>query len=493
MDIYDEILGRTTRLEAPSFLGPDPHTFGELMQAAERVAAALKRAGAHPGDRVELCFDVGFAFTVSLLAVVAAETTGILLAPSSTAAECERLRMLSTPRFTLLPATRTMPHEPFRVPTAIGQTGIGLITHIVESEPCEPGDAMLIYTSGTSATPKGVILTRQNFDTNIRGVNIYLQLSPEDRSPVFTPTAYAYAVSQALTHALAGAAVYPIPEGMSHPHTVLRVIAQARLTGLAANPTVFKAMLEAQAVSPHDLSSLRFVMSAGQFLEWELVERLEAACPTAQVINTYGCTENSPRIAYLPLKRGAPRGDTSYVPVGYPVEGTTIRIIDEAGETVPAGEIGEVAVGGGARMRGYWKHPEATRARVVNGEFRTGDWGRRDEQGRLHLVGRDSNIIHVGHHKVSPEEIEAVLLEHPAIKDAGVFGAPDALREEVVVAKIVIDEGGSLTVDEVIRYCLDRLSRFKVPRRISFVASLPQTRYGKLDRSRLRSEVMQPA
>ena len=266
MDIYDEILGRTTRLQAWCTLGRHPRTYGELLQVAERVAAALQRAGARPGDRVELYFDVGFLFTASLLAVVAAGTTGVLLYPQWTAAECGRVRMLSTPRWTLLPANWTMPHEPLRLPGPIGETGIGLIAHSLEGEPCEAGDAMLIYTSGSSATPKGVILTRRNFDTNIRGVNAYLQLTAEDRSAVFTPTAYAYAVSQALTHALAAAAVYPIPEGMSHPQTVVRAIEEARLTGLAANPTIFKAMLAALAVSPSDLSSLRFVMSAGQFL-----------------------------------------------------------------------------------------------------------------------------------------------------------------------------------------------------------------------------------
>jgi acyl-coenzyme A synthetase/AMP-(fatty) acid ligase len=434
---------------------------------------------------------VGFLFAAALLGTAAARVVGVLYAPQWTAQECARVHNLSTPRFSLLPAERTMPNDPERTPVAIGDTEIGLITHPNEAEPCEPDDAMLIYTSGTSAIPKGVVLTRKNFDANIRGINEYLALTAEDRSPVFTPTAYAYAVSQALTHALAGAAVYPIPEGMVQPQSVTRAIESDRLTGLAANPTVFKAILSSQTMVRHDLSSLRFVMSAGQFLEWDLVAQLEAACPNAQIINTYGCTENSPRIAYLPLARGT-REPGAYVPVGYPVRGTTIRILDELDRPLPAGQVGGVVIGGRARMRGYWQNDRANQERLVDGEFRTGDHGMIDVQGRLHLVGRESNVIHVSHNKVSPEEVEAVLLSHPAVKQAAVFGEPDALREEIVAAKVVLSAEQMVTADELVRYCMERLSRLKIPRKIYLVSTLPHTMYGKIDRSRLRETELQP-
>ena len=224
MDLYDEILGRTARLEAPYILGPEPRTYAELVAAAEQVAAALRRTGIRQGERVELCFDVGFLFAAVLLGVVAADGVGVLVSPHWTPHECDRVRKLSTPRFSLLPAGRTMPNDSFTRPAPIRRTGIGLLAHPIESQPCEPGDAMLIYTSGSSATPKGAVLTRRNLDTNVRGINTYLELCPEDRSAVFTPTAYAYAVSQALTHALATAAVYPVPDGMVRPQRVTQAI-----------------------------------------------------------------------------------------------------------------------------------------------------------------------------------------------------------------------------------------------------------------------------
>lgn len=488
MDIYDEILGSTSRLDAQCTLGPVSYTYGDLIEASVQVARTLRQSGLRQGDRVELCFDVGFMFGAALLAMAAADAVGVLFSPQWTSQECHRVRNLSTPRFSLLPVGRTMANDPSTKPTPISETGIGLIVHPGEPAPCDPGDVMLIYTSGTSATPKGVVLTRKNLDTNIRGINEYLELSPEDRSPVFTPTAYAFAVSQALTHALAGAAVYPVPDGMSRPQAVTQAIAEDRLTGITGNPTGFKMLLTALSVAPRDLSSIRFVHLGGQFLEWDLVERLEAAFPNAQVINIYGCTENSPRIAFLSLPRGAPRGDTVYVPMGYPVKGTTFRITGEAGQTLPNGQVGEVTLAGGALMRGYWQNPAANEARLVNREFHTGDLGQIDEQGRLHLVGRESNIIRVGQNKVSPEEVEAVLMTHPDVEDAGVFGEPDELREEVVFAKVVLSQGRNADAGELIRYCLQRLSRFKVPRSIHFVPSLPRTMYGKTDRTRLREE-----
>ena len=151
MDIYDEIIGRTSGLESPFTVGSESHTYGDLVWTIEKIAAGLRHAGIRQGDRVELCFNVGFLFGAAILAMAAADAVGVLFSPQWTSQECDRVRGLSTPRFSLLPAGRAMPNNLAIKSEPINGTKIGIISHETDADPCEPGDVLLIYTSGTSA------------------------------------------------------------------------------------------------------------------------------------------------------------------------------------------------------------------------------------------------------------------------------------------------------------------------------------------------------
>jgi long-chain acyl-CoA synthetase len=352
----------------------------------------------------------------------------------------------------------------------------------------ETDDAIIIYTSGTTGAPKGVVLPESSLSANVRAVADYLGPTEQDSTAVFTPTCYAYAVSQFLTHALTGAAIAPIPTYLRLPMAVLQACDGYHLTGLAANPTAFRMFTRLETPEHWDFTSVRYIMSGGQFLDARLVSKLLQRFENTRIVNMYGASENAPRISYYWLEDRGGDEPARFYPVGYPVGGTRIEIREENDQPVPGGGVGEVAVSGSSLMRGFWQDPEATATRIRNGWLHTGDLGYIDDQGRLVLTGRQSNVINVGNEKVSPEDVERVLLEVPGVAEAGVYGVDDPMTGESVRAKVVLEESVDVSVAELQHHCRRMLSAYKVPREIGIVDNLPRTLYGKLDRRRLKEQ-----
>jgi acyl-CoA synthetase (AMP-forming)/AMP-acid ligase II len=350
----------------------------------------------------------------------------------------------------------------------------------------EPGDAVIIYTSGSTGEPKGVVLTEASISANVAAVAEYLRLGSEDSAPIFTPSCYAYSLSQNLCQAWTGGAIVPICSGLRFPLDILRAISEYRLTGISGTPTAIRILCDAGSRTKLNMTSVRFVMCGGQFLDHHLVQRIKSLFPRAEVVNMYGCTENSPRISYHYVNGMVGMDKQGCFAVGRPVMGTKIRIETEDRKAAQQGEIGEVLITGMSLTRGYWRDRPGTAARIRDGWFHTQDLGYLDTDGLLHLTGRLSNIINVGNEKVSPEEVEKVLLKIPAIQDAAVYGMPDPLLGEIVEAKIVLLAGSAVVIGDLQRHCREKLSPYKVPKRIFIVEKIPRTLYGKVDRRLIR-------
>jgi acyl-CoA synthetase (AMP-forming)/AMP-acid ligase II len=319
----------------------------------------------------------------------------------------------------------------------------------------------------------------------VRAVAGYLELTPQDGAPVFTPPCYAYSLSQNLVTTWTGGRLLPVASGLLFPMEILRALAQERLTGLSATPTAFRLLCQLDYDEALDLSSVRYAMLGGQFLDPHLVGLTTSLFPNARVVNMYGCTENCPRISYHYVSGTSGLSDRGYYPVGRPVEGTEIQIVGEDGAPVVPGEKGEVLIRGTSLMRRYWKDPEATAARLADGWFHTKDLGFLDAEKRLHLSGRLAIVINIGNEKVSPEEVEAVIGQVEGVMDAAVFGRPDPVLGQTVHAVIVTEPGSVVDVADIQRHCRRELSGYKVPRGIEFVEDLPRTHYGKIDRMAL--------
>lgn len=472
--VFEKVLGGSGA--APFVLGDAPRSYADLRAAAERLAAALKAAGCVQGSRVAVCFDQSFEYAASLFAVWKAGGISVLMSPDWTDHEKARVMAHAETRLALTDGPFLVADEP---ESAQRLDGLEAYLHEyaqAETASAQPGDAVLIYTSGTTGTPKGVLLSASAVSANAEAVAEYLGLGPSDRSPVFTPTCYAYSLSQNLSHAYAGAALLPQPSGLMFPQEILLGIAKHGLTGISGTPTIFRILTEMDPEADLDLKSVRYAMTGGQPLTARLVADIVSLLPKARVVNMYGCSENSPRVAYHWADGKAGLDEHGYYAVGRPVKGTELRVAED----------GEVLLRGTSLMRGYWRDPEATAERLKDGWFHTRDLGRVDGEGLLHLAGRQTNIINIGNEKVSPEEVERILLEVPGVREAAVYGAPDALLGETVHARVVLEKGADVPLLTLQRHCREKVSGFKVPRKILVADSIPKTLYGKIDRSKLR-------
>ena len=476
------------RLDGPAILGPGGADWPDLLRRADAVAARLRAEGLREDMRVGIDLDPTPAYVVTLLAVLRSGAKALLLSPSWTAPEVDRCLELVQPSFLIthgpVPGSRP-PRATFGMPEP--ETTL-LDLRGNEHEPSLPGDAVVIFTSGTSGTPKGVVLTAEGLLANVAAIREYLGVESADRSPLFTPTCYAYAVSQVLVQMLGRAPICPIRNGLKYPVLILEAIAEHRIRGLSANPTSFKILLKTAAETDLDLRSLRYAMGGGQFLARDVVDAMEARFG-CRVVNQYGCTENSPRICFHWVRDGELPMPGRSLPVGKGVRGTELRVAAEGATPVADGGTGQVLVRGTSLMSRYWRMPRETADRFADGWLKTGDVGMLDPEGNLVLIGRLSDVINVGNEKVNPGEVEGYLQEMPQVQEAALFGTGDALLGEAVEAIVVPRDGASLDdagATRMARLHLKKLvSAHKIPRRVHVRRSLPRNLYGKLDRKRL--------
>jgi long-chain acyl-CoA synthetase len=475
-DIYDDILGRA-KTEHPAILGPDYLTYSALLARADRIARMLGRLTGS-GRVVASCLPHGPNTAGILLAARIAGKVLVPINPKVSGAELDHI-VNDCGASLIVTATGTpvldLPGE------ADVELGIVAYQNTVQHQPqLSSDDAIIIYTSGSTGPPKGVVHTTHSLSANVIAVAEYLAIDPSDRLATFTPPSFAYSVNQTLTHLWAGAAVLPWAKGMFEPLDLLEAHAQLGLTGIQANPSILSVLCRVGADSGISLPAIRYVQSGGQPLSASLVNDLRMLCPEASVINMYGCTENGPRITFKKVPEVVTPG--SEVSVGKAVRGTRLAILGEAGDAVPPGTVGEIAVAGTSLMRTYLGMPNLMAERMSGEWFRTRDLGFIDETGDLHLQGRVDNVILVGHEKVSPEEVEGVLLAVPGISDIAVGALPDPLLYQTVGALVVVAGGHEQALQEARRTAREKLSRAKAPRRYFVVDGIPKTPYGKIDR-----------
>ncbi|MDI9580520.1 MAG: AMP-binding protein, partial [Thermobispora sp.] len=271
------------------------------------------------------------------------------------------------------------------------------------------------------------------------------------------------------------------------PNVVMDAIREHRPTFTVGSITVFISLSQLPGVTKEDWSSFRMIYSGGAPIPPAVTEAfLEKT--GIYIHNIYGLTEtNSPSHA-VPLGRRAPVDpNTGALSVGVPVFNTVVRIVGDDGRELPPGEVGEIVTSGPQVIPGYWNKPEATAESLPGGELRTGDVGFMDEDGWFYLVDRKKDMINAAGYKVWPREVEDVLYEHPAVREAAVVGVPDEYRGETVKAFVSLKPGAQATEEELIEFCRARMAAYKYPRMIEFLDELPKTPTGKILRRELRN------
>jgi long-chain acyl-CoA synthetase len=346
--------------------------------------------------------------------------------------------------------------------------------------------AFLTYTSGTTGPPKGAMNTHANVVFQAQAYRDWIRLGPEDSVLAVAPL---FHITGLIGH-LAVAMAVPMPLVLFHrfdPGVALALAERHRPTFTIGAITAFIALMNHPSAEHRDLSSLRKVYSGGAPIPPSTVEAFERRFG-AYIHNIYGLTETTSPSHAVPLDRRAPVDPGSgALSVGVPVFNTVVRVVDDDGRDVPAGEIGEFVTSGPQVVPGYWQKPDETAHALPGGALRTGDVGFMDEAGWFYLVDRKKDQINAAGFKVWPREVEDVLYGHPAVREAAVVGVPDPYRGETVKAYVSVKPGHAPSGEELIAFCRERMAAYKYPRSVEIVDELPKTATGKILRRELRA------
>jgi long-chain acyl-CoA synthetase len=454
-----------------------------LDQASARVATLLKSKGLEPGDRVGIMLPNVPYFPVAYYGVLRA---GGVVVPMNVLLKGREVGFyLTDPGAKIVFAWHDFADA---AETGADEAGAEVILvkpgeieqTIGEHEPdpdvADRGDddtAVILYTSGTTGKPKGAELTHANLRRN---AEIAAGLFDLDETvvalgalPLFHSFGQTCGMNATIT---AGGCLTLIPR--FEPAKALEIIERDEVTVFEGVPTMYGAMLHEPSREERDTSSLQLCASGGASLPVELLRSFEEAFG-CKILEGYGLSETSPVASFNHPDRERKPGS-----IGTPIEGVEMKLVDDDGQDVAEGEVGEIAIKGHNVMKGYWNQDEATREAIKDGWFHTGDMAKMDEDGYFFIVDRKKDLIIRGGYNVYPREVEEVLYEHPAIREAAVIGVPhDDLGEEVGAA-VVLKDGEDVEADDLKAYVKENVAAYKYPRQVWFVDELPKGPTGKI-------------
>ncbi|WP_114569969.1 long-chain-fatty-acid--CoA ligase [Exiguobacterium flavidum] len=508
---------------ALSFLGKRM-TFFEVQQDALRLSTILREAGVEKGDRVGIMLPNCPQYMISYFAVLYAGGTVVQINPLYTERELEQI-LLDSGATRLITLDLLYPKS-CRIRKAAGLTTV-ITTSIADYLPfpknklypiksrkdnniiidttgsvpflslrgTEPADAVAVdpkedvavlqYTGGTTGLPKGVMLTHFNLTANVQQIDewFYKYTRGDGRKLLaVVPYFHVYGMTCNLNFGMFNA-YEQIMLPKFEIDQVLKTIDKEKPHLFPGAPTMYVGLLNHPKLKKYDLSSIEACISGSAPLPIEVQEKFERITG-GRIVEGYGLSETSPVTHTNCIWDKRETGS-----VGIPVPDTYAKVVLGDGETeAEVGEIGEIAVKGPQVMKGYWKRPEDTTAVLRDGWLFTGDLGYMGEDGFFHIVDRKKDLIIASGFNIYPREVEEVLYEHPAVKEAVVIGVPDPYRGETVKAFIVLKDETSVSTDELDVFCRERLASYKVPRSYEFRAELPKTFVGKILRRVLVEE-----
>jgi long-chain acyl-CoA synthetase len=359
---------------------------------------------------------------------------------------------------------------------------VGAASPMVDVADTTDGDtAVILYTSGTTGTPKGAELTHGNLSRNAQVALSLFGLGDEAVVLGALPLFHSFGQTCAMNGTIAeGGTLTLIPR--FDPGKALEIIQRDRVNVFQGVPTMYGALLHHPDRSSYDTSTLRLCVSGGSAMPVELMRGFEDAFG-CKILEGYGLSETSPVASFNHPDRERKPGS-----IGTPVDGVEMKVVDDSGREVPQGEVGEIVIRGHNVMRGYWNRPDASAEAIRDGWFHSGDMATVDEDGYFFIVDRKKDMIIRGGYNVYPREIEEVIYEHPAVREAAVIGVPDDQYGEEVGAAIALKDGAEVSTDELREFVKRQVAAYKYPRRIWLVEELPKGPTGKI----LKREIEPP-
>lgn len=489
-------------------------TYAELDAAVTKFASGLEKLGVKKGDHIALLLGNSPHFVISLYGALRLGATVIPVNPIYTADEIGYILHNGDVKVVvgldlMLPLAEKMHHQMPKVEHFIicesGQSEgseadlskltlgskMKPFTHVVGSgeldfigpEISDEEVAVILYTSGTTGKPKGAMLTHKNLYSNAKDVSDYLKMNEEDRVITALPMFHVFCLTVALNAPLMNGGTMIIVPRFS-PAEIFRIARKYETTVFAGVPTMYNFLFQYPEGNPEDLKTLRLCISGGASLPVALLQNFEKKF-NVMVSEGYGLSEASPVTCFNPLDR--PRKPGS---IGTSIINVENKVVNELGEEVSPGDVGELIVRGPNVMAGYYKMPEETAATIRDGWLYTGDLARMDDEGYFYIVDRKKDMILVGGYNVYPREVEEVLYKHPDIVEVVVLGVPDPNFGEAVRC-YVVSKNPELTEAQLIDYCSEHLAKYKVPRAIEFLEELPKNTTGKILRRALKDQVLQ--
>ena len=458
--------------------------YSDLDEASARAASWLHGRGITAGDRIGLMLPNVPEFAKLYYAILRAGAIVVPMNPLLKAREVEYYLADSQAALALAwhgvasqaaegarrAGTDLVIIEPAELAAALGQREPA--PAVADRGPSDT--AVILYTSGTTGQPKGAELTHDNLLRNIEVTRTTLmRLVPEDVVLGALPLFHSFGQVVGMGCAVAsGACLTLLPR--FDPGRALDIIKRDQVTILPGVPTMYAAILHSAGGNAGDAASLRLCVSGGAAMPVELLRGFEKnfGC---MILEGYGLSETSPVASFNHPDRPRKAGT-----IGQAISGVDLRIQDDAGTPLPAGEVGEIAIRGHNVMKGYWRRPEETAEVLEDGWFRTGDLGRVDAEGYFSIVDRKKDMIIRGGLNVYPREVEEVLYEHPAVAEAAVLGVPDEVLGEEVAAMVRLKPGASASPEELREHVKDQLAAYKYPRYVWIVSELPHGDTGKI-------------
>ncbi|MBD1380679.1 fatty acid--CoA ligase family protein [Metabacillus arenae] len=493
----------------------DMISYIQLEDAVTRFASGLQESGIKKGDHVALLLGNSPSFVISLYGALKAGATTVPINPNYTANEISYMLNKGDIKAVItldllvpmlermhgdLPKLETVivcetPPSDKKQQLDVSQYSIYSLMKpfskmlssdyqsFLAPEMSEEDTAIILYTSGTTGKPKGAMLSHKNLFSNASDVASYLKMNESDKIITTLPMFHVFCLTVSLNAPLMSGAVLLILPKFS-PAGVFKIAKEYEATIFAGVPTMYNFLLQYESGNPADLNSLRLCISGGASMPVALLKGFEQKFKVV-VSEGYGLSEASPVTCFNPLDRSRKPGS-----IGTNILNVENKIVNELGEELPSGHVGELIVKGPNVMKGYYKMPEETAHTIRNGWLYTGDLARKDEEGYFYIVDPKKDMILVGGYNVYPREVEEVLYDHEDVVEAVVIGIPDPNNGESVKCFVVV-KNPDLTEETLLAYCKEHLAKYKLPSSIEFLEELPKNATGKILRRALRNQFVQ--
>lgn len=487
--------------------GAESVSYGHLRAGVQAWAAELRRAGLRPGDRVGILAENSRFSVTAYLAAMHAGCVAVPMAPGTPMSSLQAQLTMSDVRLVCLERRyaerlRTSEVLPLLQRAWIdgGDRGqdwpdgwrVMPVPDDAGEDACpaeERGDddlAVINFTSGSTGTPRGVMVSHRNLAANTASIVEYLGLTADDRALLVLPLYYCFGASVLHTHLAVGGATV-LAGSFAFPEKVLDEMAATGATGFYGVPSNYQILLRRSTFRTRTLPALRYMAQAGGRLAPVFVDEIREAFPAVPFVVMYGQTEATARLSYLPPEMLATKNGS----IGRGIPGVDLQVLGADGRPVSPGELGEIVATGANVTLGYLGDPEATAAYFRDGRLWTGDLATVDHDGYIFVRDRQRDFIKSGGQRIGSKEVEDTIAELPDVVEVAVVGIPHDTLGEAIAAHVVVRRGATMTADDVIRHCRVRLGPEREPKAVEFPRELPKNESGKILKAALKRDLWQ--